>query len=108
MSQNAQKTADLAAVRSDGEPRVGVMGEEVVQNAFRAVVLSRRSLGFDPGPEGIIFREFRFEVEGREESFDGCFVAAAVTGVGRDSFAEELFDGGHKGVLLGKDEVGEC
>ena len=107
MSQNAQETADLAAVRSDGQPGVDVVGEEVVQDTFGAGVLSGRSLGYDPGPEGVEFMKVWFEGEGGEEGFDECFVAAAVAGVGGDSFAEELFDRGIEGVLFGEGEVGE-
>ena len=107
MSQNAQETADLAAVRSDGEPGVGVVREEVVQNTFGAGILSGGSLGYDPGPERVVFGEVGLEGEGREEGFDECFVAAAVAGVGGDSFAEELFDRGIEGVLFGEGEVGE-
>jgi hypothetical protein len=107
MPQNAQETADLATVRSDGQPGVGVVCKEVVQDAFRAGVLSGRRLGKDPGPERVVFGELGLEGEGWEEGFDGSFVAAAVAGVGGDSFAEELFDGGVEGVLFGKGEVGE-
>jgi len=107
MSENAQETADLAAVRSDGQPSVGVVGENVVQHALRARVLSGGSLSYDSGPEGVVLGECGFEVEGREEVLDVCLVTATVAGVGRDSFAEELFDGGDEGILFGKGEVGE-
>jgi hypothetical protein len=81
--------------------------EEVVQNTFRAGILSGRSLGHNPRPERVVFGKFGLEFERREEVLDVCPVAAAIAGVGGDSFAEEFFDGGDEGVLLWKGEVGE-
>ena len=69
--------------------------------------MSDGSLSYDSGPEGIVFGEFGFEFKRREEVLDVCSVAAAVAGVGRDSFAEEFFDGGDEGVLFGQGEVRE-
>jgi hypothetical protein len=83
------------------------VGKEVIQHTFRAGILSSRSLGHNPRPERVVFGEFELEFERREEVLDVCPVAAAVAGVGGDSFAEELFDGGDEGVLFGKGEVGE-
>jgi hypothetical protein len=81
--------------------------EEVIQDAFGTGVLSGGSLGQDPGPEGVEFGEIGLEVVGWEEVFDQGSVAAAVAGVGGDSFAEEFFDGWVEGVLVGQGEIGE-
>lgn len=83
------------------------MREEVVQNTFRAGILSSRSLGHNPRPERVVCGKFGLEFERREEVLDVCSVIAAVAGVGGDSFAEEFFDGGDEGVLFGESEVGE-
>lgn len=82
MAQDAEKAADLTAVRGDGDPGVVVGGEDVVEDALGAGVLGARGLSDNTGPELVVLGEARLDLVVREEMLDVGLGVAAVAGVG--------------------------
>lgn len=107
MTKYTQEAADLATVRGDGDPSVIVVGEDVVQDGFRASVLSTRRLGHDTRPELVLFGEASLNVEVREQVLDVRLAVAAVASVCRDTLAEELLNGGDEGIVVRELQVRE-
>ena len=105
--RTAQQTADLARVRGDGDVGAVVVGEDVVQNGFGALVLGGRGLGGVVRPVGVFLCEALFELEAGEVLVQVRLVAAAVTGVRADALAEELLDSRDEGGLLRQSQVGK-
>lgn len=66
MAKYPQDAADLATVRGDGDPSVIVVGEDVVEDGFRASVLSARRLGHDTRPELVLLGKASLDIEVRK------------------------------------------
>lgn len=107
MAKHPQEAADLTTVRCDGDPSVVVVGENVVQDGFRASVLGSGRLGDDAGPELVLFGEANLDVEVREQVLDVSLAVAAIAGVGRDALAEELLHSGDEWVVVRELQVRE-
>lgn len=108
MTKHPQEAADLATVRGDGDPSVIVVGENVVNDRFRASILSSRGLGHDTRPELVLLSEASLDVEVREQVLDVGLAVAAVACVSRDTLAEKLLDSGDEWVVVRKLQVREC
>jgi len=107
MTEHPQEAANLTAVRGDGDPSVIVVGEDVVEDGFRASVLGARRLGDDAGPELVLFSEAGLNVEVREQVLNVSLAVAAVASVSRDALAEELLDSGDEWVVVRELQVRE-
>lgn len=108
MAKHPQKTADLATVRGDGDPSVIVVGEDIVEDGFRAGVLGSGRLGDDAGPELVLLGEAGLDVEVREQLLDVSLAVAAVASVSRDALAEELLHSRDEWVVVRELQVREC
>jgi hypothetical protein len=84
-----------------------VVGEDVVENGFRASVLGSGRLGDDAGPELVFLGEARLDVEVREQVLDVRLAVAAVTSVSRDALAEELLHSGDEWVVMRELQIRE-
>lgn len=107
MTKHPQEAADFTAVGGDRDPSVIVVGEDIVEDGFRASVLGARRLGNDAGPELVLLGEVSLDVEVREQVLNVSLAVAAVASVGRDALAEELLDSGDEGVVVRELQVRE-
>jgi hypothetical protein len=86
---------------------VVVVGEDVVEDGFRAGVLGSRRLGHNAGPELVLLGEASLDVEVREQVLDVGLAVAAVASVSRDTLAEELLDSRDEWVVVWELQVRE-
>jgi hypothetical protein len=107
VAEHAKNAANLATMRGDRDPSVIVAGKDLVQSQFRASVLRSGWLGDHTGPKLIILCETRLDVETGEQVLDVRLVAAVVAGVGGDTLAEKLLNGGDEGVVVRELQVRE-
>lgn len=103
----AENTADLTGMRSHGDVSASVIGEDVVEDVLGSNVLVDGGLSVQSGPVRVVLRETLFELVAGEAAVDRGLGAAPVAGVGADSLAEKLFDGGCEGVVTRKVELVE-
>ena len=85
-----------------------VVGEDIVEDGFRASVLGFGRLGDDAGPELIVLGEANFDIEVREQVLDVRLAVAAVASVSRDALAEELLHSRDEWVVVRELQVREC
>ncbi len=70
----------------------------MIENRFRAQVLSGRRLGCRLPEQEVEFRETGFDAVAGKAGFDVREVRAGITGMDVDSFAQEFFDFGNERV----------